>query len=480
MAAHYPQQKHGTCLKITSSIKRESVINIVAYLVPVAIISRAFPAFSFVYYLLPVLFLLVFIQGYGFIIKDKSLRNLLLLFLVFGLWCGITSFWSDYPSITLSRSAYFVFISFGSVLTGYLWSRTNPDSLALILPANLIIIVLCLFSLITNIPADSWTGGNGKAFMGLAGHQNVLAGAILFTLPALFSKIPSLEGNKRGGLILLLIMNLFILVLTYSRASILSLICGVVFFLIITKKWKILIYSSSVILLFLCIVFIFRPLKKEAVKLIEKDFPSFYSSREWMWEPSYKAALNGGLTGLGYGMSDPGILLPGTGSHYEGERYVREKGNSVLGLVEEVGLIGLVLFILPLVYLFYNYKYARYQIPETRYRHPASSNQQPVTSIQQPASSNHHPATSNQHPVSGIRHPASGIRHPVSGIKNPSSLFHHPSSINHFPSSILISAFVAFLIHSQLEAWWVGVGSVELPLFFICMGCLIKLRPTNN
>lgn len=70
-----------------------------------------------------------------------------------------------------------------------------------------------------------------------------------------------------------------------------------------------------------------------------------------MWEPSYKAALNGGLTGLGYGISDPDILLPGTGSHYDGERYVREKGNSVLALIEEVGFTGLILFLLPLMYV---------------------------------------------------------------------------------------------------------------------------------
>ncbi|HEY4482012.1 MAG TPA: O-antigen ligase family protein [Candidatus Brocadiaceae bacterium] len=442
-------------MKAISLLRERSAVNTVIFIIPLVIISRAFPLFTFVYYLLPVLFLLVFIQGYEFVFKDRNLRSLLLLFLVFGLWCGITSFWSDYPLVTLSRAAYFVFISFGAVLAGYSWSKANPNSLALSLPANVVIIILSLFSLITNIPADSWTGGHGKGFMGFSGHQNTLASAILFTLPGLMwqngkrqpvspRRAEAGMANGRGlrgisnlksqisnlSIWFLLLMDILILILSYSRGSILSLVCGVVFFLFITKRWKILIYSFSLVLLFVCLVFISPALKKETVKLIEKDFPAFYSSREWLWVPSYKAALNGGLTGLGYGMSDPEIKADVPGSHYEGDRYIREKGNSVLALIEETGIVGLVLFIVPLIYLFYKH-----------------------------LSRNHRPETQNQHPASEIKNPSSIIRQ---------------------PSSILIASLAAFIVHSLFEAWWVGVGSTELPLFFLYIGCVIKPIITND
>jgi len=401
---------------LLNKLKEHSVQKIIIPLSAVAIISRTFPIFSYFYYLLPLLFLLILFAGYKFVIKDKALRNILILLFLFGLWCAGTSFWSDYPFVSLSRSGYFVFISLAAVLGGYLWQQIDSDSLSFLLPANTIIVGLSIFSLITNVPSESWTGGNSKGFMGFAGHQNTLASAILFTLPATINKIPSLVGNKRGGLILLLFFNLIILLLTYSRATILALICGVIVFLILNKKWNTLRYSAAVVLLIFSFIWFSPSLKMEVNKFVRKDFPAFYSTREWMWVPSYKAALNGGLFGLGYGISNPDIIVPGIGSYYDNGRYIREKGNSFLALIEESGLIGLLLFILPVVYLFYKYRDTRYQVP-------------------------------NENLVSGTWNPASGI---------------------------LLASIAAFIIHSQFEAWMVGVGSIQLPLFFFYTGCMIK------
>jgi len=404
---------------LLNNIKVFSVLKVLIPLAAAAVISRTFSITSYFYYLLPLLFIIVLAIGYKEILKSKTLKTLSLFLFLFGFWCIVTSLWSDYPLITLSRSAYFIFISACSVLCGYLWFKADSGLLSFLLPANIIVIVLSIFSLITNIPADSWTGGHGKGFMGFAGHQNTLASAILFTIPAVINKIPSLVGNKKGWLILLLFLNLLILLLTYSRASILALVCGVIIFLILNKKWNMLIYSSTVILVVFFMIYFSSFLSNKANELIKKDFPAFFSSREWLWEPSYRAALNGGLIGLGYGISDPAIILTGTGSHYEGERYVREKGNSFLALIEEVGIVGLILFLLPIWYLLKHQK--------------AKSLEQSDTS----------------------------------------SINHQPSTIFHFPTSIIISILAALTIHAQFEAWMVGVGSIQLPLFFIYFGGMI-------
>jgi len=432
-------------LKIILLIKKQSVINIVGYLIPAVIISRAFPLFTFVYYLLPVLFLLVFIQGYEFIFKDRNLRSLLLLFLVFGLWSAVTSFWSDYPLITLMRAGYFVFIALGGVMTGYIWFKTNPDSLALSLPANVVIIILSLFSLITNIPADSWTGGHGKGFMGFTGHQNILAAAILLTLPGVFNLLIKIrEPNQPDPLRLesrktkfhipifltysLIVANFLIIILTYSRASILSVVIGIMMFLIFIKAYKILSAIFVLSIVFLILFLSVYPINHSINNLLNKGGGNVLSRRIILWEPSFEASKMGGIFGLGYGMSAPDIKTPKlTGSHYENGRYIREKGNSVLAVIEESGWIGFILFLMPIVHSFVIF-FHRHQVQY--YEHLAKSKTKPIS-------------------------------------KKNYSLY------------IVYSALIALLVHSQFEGWWVGVGSIHLPIFYLLLSMTVK-SPAKN
>jgi len=53
--------------------------------------------------------------------------------------------------------------------------------------------------------------------------------------------------------------------------------------------------------------------------------------------------------------------------------------------------------------------------------------------------------------------------------------------------SLLTAALTAFILHAQFEAWWVGVGSVQLPLFLLYIGLTIdpsmrkiRLRSTST
>jgi hypothetical protein len=399
-----------------------------------------------------------------------------------GIWFLMTSLWSSHPEISAARALYFILISTGSISAGFLWMRYTDSDKSIfdfLLPAN-IVVLLSLFSLITNIPSDSWTGGHGKGFMGFFGHQNLLASVILFTLPSVFHRVVIVTKSRIRAVItidsrrtsfagmtdadepsfrlrsesdgkndtsyssiqhpvpsipmiiaccLLLTANLLVLALTYSRSALLSLLSGVIVFLVLNKKWKILSYSSASAAVFISIIYFTPSLNQFADKIIKKDFPEFYTSRIWMWEPSFRAALEGGVIGLGYGISDPKEKVGGMGDHFEGDRFVREKGNSLLALVEETGLIGLFLFIMPIVFLFI-------KRGDTRYLIPVEEN------------------------LSGIRNPASGILHQV-------------SSIQKLATSILFASLAAFIIHSQFEAWWVGVGSVQLPLFFIYLGLAV-------
>jgi len=307
---------------------------------------------------------------------------------------------------------------------GILWQRYSGKGIFdFLLPANIFVVLLCLFSVITNIPSDSWTGGHGKGFIGFFGHQNLLASVILFTLPGVIFKLRSKAGvnsnqssvnrnhnsNTHYFLLtthyLLLTANLLLLTLTYSRSAILSLIFGMIVFLILNKSWKIISYSFIIAAVLAFIIYFTPSLNQLADKIIKKDFPEVYSSRIWMWEPSYRAALEGGLIGLGYGISHPEIRSGEYSDRFENGRLIREKGNSSLALVEEAGLIGLILFLIPIFYILLRVISGKVSLLATNY-------------------------------------------------------------------SLLTAALAAFLLHSQFEAWWVGVGSVQLPLFFIYTGLL--------
>nr|MDA3859871.1 hypothetical protein [Melioribacteraceae bacterium] len=83
--------------------------------------------------------------------------------------------------------------------------------------------------------------------------------------------------------------------------------------------------------------------------IIFKGSDSAYSTRDKLFDDSFKAAQNGSFFGLGYGVSDPEIKNP---IYVGGSDKIREKGNSFLALIEETGVIGLLLFLFPIFYFF--------------------------------------------------------------------------------------------------------------------------------
>ena len=253
-------------------------INILLPLTVVSAICRVIPGMGFLYYLTPILLVMFIVAGYDKIFQNKSLKFFLKLLIAFGFWAMITALWSEYPLVSLSRGAYFLLIAVGGTLGATLWRDTKAfkkNPFGFLLPANILIVVSNLISLIIGFPEESWTGGNGMGFMGFFAHQNTLGMALLFTFPApfylLLCKMNKLElchpdedrdlksnlslRAKRGNLkrttfifyIFLLLSNVSLLLLSYSRASLLALAVGITltFFLSFNKKTKNLFYWLS-------------------------------------------------------------------------------------------------------------------------------------------------------------------------------------------------------------------------------------------
>jgi O-antigen ligase len=224
------------------------------------------------------------------------------------------------------------------------------------LPANIIIAGSSIVSLLINYPDTAWTGGNKLGFMGFTVHQNTLGALILFTFPATAASLFSERITTRTFAFILSLLNIYILILSHSRASLLEIIIFVLLLLtgICHKNKRLFLVLITVSVLITIMNF------EKISEYVYKGNPEIGTSRYLLFNASFKAALNGGITGQGYGISDPQIIIPAAGSHYEDtgmhkerKRYIREKGNSILAIAEETGIIGAVLFFLPVIIIFY-------------------------------------------------------------------------------------------------------------------------------
>lgn len=300
------------------------------------------------------------------LVLNKKTIQMFGIVILFPVWTALTAFWSLNPLTTFLKGVNFVFVVTGLFSALLLWvNYEDGNFFKLFLPANLLVVLTSIFSWLTGIPNDAWDIGHGLSFAGFFGHQNVMGMALMFTLPGVFGlledkkisfkndnnpsivlEVQSTEKTKKVKqkyfLFVLLTLNLFLIVITYTRSVILSLFIGLIFFLIIIKAYKSIRAITGLFILVVLSYIIITPVNQTIYKILSKHGWDILATRTILWEPSYRAAKLGSFIGIGYGMSAPGIYV------YEDEdltkrleNYYREKGNCALAITEETGLIGL-------------------------------------------------------------------------------------------------------------------------------------------
>ena len=225
--------------------------------------SNSFRYINKLFYLIPFLYLFLI----SLVLCNKNLRQSafkgVLLFLPFGIWIILTSIWSSFPLISFTRGLSFLLMSAAAVSLALLSKKYFNSIFSVLLPLNILIIISSLISLLIGFPQDAWTAGNGMGFMGFAAHQNTLGVLILFTVPSvifqLFRNFNNLKSKKYNFLtteffllllsFLLFTFNFLLLLLTHSRASILSLIVFIIVFALFTLRRKYLLLTSYFLLL---------------------------------------------------------------------------------------------------------------------------------------------------------------------------------------------------------------------------------------
>lgn len=392
-----------------------------------ALFSRGIPTLNKLYFLAPILLSLYSFVGLFFFRKDKYFRIFIILILLFSVWTLVTGFWSEYQWFTLRRGLYFLLVSFGSFAAGFSLSNNFKSNIInSFLYLNILFVLISLISLLTNTPENSWSGGNGFGFMGFTNHQNKLGQDIYITAAPLFFLLKTnRKNNFKYLIVILVVINIILLFFTVSRASILMLFFTWLFFLSASLPLKKNLFFS---ILFFIIgfgsIYMIKITHLKDSLSITKNETYFGINRETTLKYSFQAALNGGLFGLGYGISDNRFIDPKLGNfdnEKEGLIYRREKTVSLLALIEETGIVGLVLFLLIIVYPF---KLFWLKILSKERKINASIN------------------------------------------------------FNQNVDFSLIIYALAFMItlnfYGQIESWWIGIGSSVLPIYFIYSGMVIK------
>jgi len=430
-----------------TSYKKNTLLKVVFFLSLLGTFAKAFPGFEYLFVLTPLGFLIIIFAGLISVYNDLNVilndiskfnlsriaKSILYLVLLFPVWSVLTSIWSLHPHITLLRSFYLLFLIIGTYFASLFWNKISDTYFGCLIPLNIIVLIASIISLLFDIPQNAWTGGNSKGFMGFVSHQNTLGAIVLFTSPSIFEQILKYYFNYKSKkniynkylLIFysfILAANLYLLIITHSRASILSffIMCIILALLI---NYKYFFITAAMIIISLISLSVFNPgFKNSAESWMAKGSGSILGSRLTYWESSFEAAISGGFTGLGYGISNPAIKNDAAGNHYDNGIFVREKLNSFLALIEETGIIGLILFLLPCIFLFY------YFLSERKIKGNKKG-------------TNHHLNKNiiQQHIIS--------------------------NNIYNLPFAFLI----ALIVNAQFEAWFVGVGSFQFLIYIFLL-----------
>ena len=419
---------------------------LIIFIVFFSAICRSLIFVETIYFTIVPIYVFIIINNRQYFFIKSNLQLFLFFIICFTIWSSITALWSPYPLVSMSRSTWFLFIALGSTLLGFLTTNNVKEVIKSLCYLNIIIVTITIFSLTTGIPNDSWTGGNQLGFKGFFYHQNSLGACIAFTLPFCIFYISKRYTEKKLSnsvintlnlkmisrwipfiiLALIVFVNCILIILSRSRGSLITLLIFLLIFTILIFRFRNFVFFTLIIVSIFVILFAFDDnFKSFSKEIIYKGGNSFGDSRYELISRSLIAAKSGSVFGLGYGISERGnsILLNWKEENNQ-IRFVREKMVSILALIEEVGIIGLLLFIFPISYcLFFIGKYILTKNIWLRRFH-----------------------------------------------KNNTTNFIILTDENYLIRSFILSYLIAISFHAQIESWWTGVSSTQLPFFYFMIG----------
>jgi hypothetical protein len=341
---------------------------------------------------------------------------------VFLLWCVLSAIWSASPTLTLAKASAFAAVALSMSAVGHLWALQGKreNIFALLLPLTALVVVSALAGAATGTDAVR-ASETSTLYRGLANNPNFLGILIICVLPAALWEVYRQDTSRRRKFLSYTVLASLTVMLasSYSRASILAALI-IVFSLLFGAGLKRYSAALAIAGVGLTVVFVAFP---ETVASLETRYiykslgrdVSLFESRETVWQASLSAAQKGGPFGFGLGVAaeDAELGIEQYEIEISSSHYGREKGNSTLAMVEEVGWVGLIAFGLVL-WTFYYRAFGAVQLSQNR-----------------------------EHKLI---------------------------------STLILGTTVALLVNAQFEAWFLAPGSAAAPVFWLFVGLGLGFR----
>lgn len=265
--------------------------------------------------------------------------------ILFFSWALLTSAWSEIPALTFKKGIAFGLTGFGCMAAGFLVVVYHSPGKIL----NYLILLVGIFFWCGIFgfaqPDAVQKAGHSYLYDGLVDGSNMFGIMGSMCLPIVVWKLHLNWNNslKRFCFIVIGLGVVFFVLFSGSRGAfvvVASTITGYWLTVNLEKKWR----MASIGFLFTLITFVFVADVEEKISGFVFKFDteqSVFMTREEVWERSEEQARLGGAFGGGFGVT---IGADKTDTTFSAIGYGREKGSTIYALREEVGIVGLCIF----------------------------------------------------------------------------------------------------------------------------------------
>lgn len=340
------------------------------------------------------------------------------LILIYIGWVLATVMWSEIPALSLAKGGVNALVVLTCLSAGFTWvERAAPEHSLTVFALNSALAVIAGTAGAAMGEAQVHTSETTVLYSGLAYNPNLLGILIIMSMPwTLWFYDQSRNKTLRRRLLAYgcLALLLLTLILTRARSSILS-VCIVGITYVYYRGFIRIAITSALAVLAVAAIFQALPGLTEWIwGLMEKGQESgdlLYSRRE-VWGASLAGAKQGGLFGSGFGVSAGAQAAGDFLENLTAVGYGREKGNSALAVIEELGQTGFVLYVTLLLRLLWQLIRAARVAPTATMR---------------------------------------------------------------VQLALVLGTLLAMIVNSQFEAWWTAPGSPGFPFFWSLAGAGLAL-----
>lgn len=292
--------------------------------------------------------------------------------LVFGLWAFFTSFWSPNPILSIGKAAELIIVSIIIASIAYQSSQAGTSFIKSILVAMLLLIAFLFFINLIHYKTLFPILPFGDRYRFVLGLNHPNATTLYFSTIVLLSTHQFFNEKKlllKLNYLFLILADLFLIELTDSRTTILSVTIGIllmIYFQFRAKRLMYLIIIGGLIALVLTAILLGSGMIDRPIHDYLINHPDFFTlnGRTDLWKTAFLNTSNLNLGGLGYYNSRFLFL------NELGEGWGFSLHNSYLEVFFTTGFLGATLavlfyfstipqmkllhkFALPLVFLFY-------------------------------------------------------------------------------------------------------------------------------